>query len=119
MRFLGQNVPPGLRDAASSVERCLKAFATVVPVRQVILFGSYARGEAGRDSDVDLCVVTEGAATQREALRRMRKAIAGIPGKPPLGLLPIGAERLEEKRRISDPFFMSVLAEGIVLAQED
>ena len=97
MRFLDENVPAGLRDAAAAVQQCLKAFANVVPVRRVILFGSYARGEAGRDSDVDLCIVTEGAGTQRETLRRMRKAVAGVRGKPPLGLLPIGADRLAEK----------------------
>lgn len=30
-----------------------------IPVEHVILFGSYAKGEAGKDSDIDLCVVSK------------------------------------------------------------
>ena len=33
----------------------------VVPLKAVYLFGSHARGEARPDSDVDLCLVAEGA----------------------------------------------------------
>ena len=37
----------------------------VMPLRTVYLFGSHARGEAGADSDVDLCLVAEGAECSR------------------------------------------------------
>ncbi len=30
-----------------------------IPVQQMILFGSHAKGEASKDSDIDLCVVSK------------------------------------------------------------
>lgn len=32
---------------------------TGIPIQQIILFGSHARGEAAKDSDIDLCVVSK------------------------------------------------------------
>jgi len=48
---------------------------------KVILFGSYARGEAGPDSDVDLLVVKEtGTHTRRDTAAAMRAAVWRVPG---------------------------------------
>jgi len=45
----------------NTVTKRVKEFANVVkkdfPVRQIILFGSYARGNAHEDSDIDVAVV--------------------------------------------------------------
>jgi predicted nucleotidyltransferase len=38
-----------------------------LPLREVFLFGSHARGDARPDSDVDLCLVAEGAERQLQA----------------------------------------------------
>jgi predicted nucleotidyltransferase len=48
------------------------------PVR-VILFGSHARGEAGRDSDVDLLVVLPKVDHQRQAAVAIRRLLADLP----------------------------------------
>ena len=48
-----------------------------------------------------------------------RRAISYIRGKPPLTLIPITTQRLWEKQAIHDPFFQTVLQEGIPLAEED
>ncbi|OGV90201.1 MAG: hypothetical protein A3K19_11495, partial [Lentisphaerae bacterium RIFOXYB12_FULL_65_16] len=45
---------------------------------QVILFGSYARGQTGPDSDVDLLVVVSGTDSTRETCLRIRKALHDI-----------------------------------------
>ncbi len=41
-------------------------------VLAVILFGSHARGDAGRDSDIDVCLVLVPAAASRDATARKR-----------------------------------------------
>lgn len=48
---------------------------------KVILFGSYARGDAGPDSDVDLLVVKDAVdRRRRDVAAAMRSALWQIPG---------------------------------------
>ena len=40
-------------------ERIVESICSVIPVEKIILFGSYARGEATESSDIDLYIITE------------------------------------------------------------
>ena len=80
---------------------------------------SHARGESTPESDVDLCIVTNGSEAQQSAARTLRRAIGRIRNKPALSLVPISQERLAEKRRIRDPFYETILREGVCLAEKD
>lgn len=93
--------------------------ASVMPLRAVYLFGSHARGDAHRDSNVDLCVLADGAGQQIDAVRQLRDTLWTVWPRPPLTLLPITPERLAEKRRAGDHFFQTVFDEGVKLATED
>lgn len=90
-----------------------------LPLKAVYLFGSHARGEARPDSDVDLCVVAEGAEAQLKAAQVFRRAMRPIRPKPAFTLVPIAPQRLEEKKASKDFFFASVLREGVLLATEN
>jgi predicted nucleotidyltransferase len=48
------------------------------PLR-IILFGSYARGEANAESDVDLLVVLPQVADKRKAAVEIRRALGDLP----------------------------------------
>ena len=111
-----QNLPASLHDQRETLARCLEAMDRVMPLKAVYLFGSHARGEARPDSDVDLCLVAEGATEQLKAAQRCRKAIWEIRPKPAFTLVPISPERLEEKKAIGDFFYRTVLNEGVLLA---
>jgi len=91
----------------------------VLPLKEVYLFGSHARGDARPDSDVDLCLVAEGALDQLKAAQRCRQAMSEIRPKPAFTLVPIAPLRLEEKKAIRDHFFHTVLTEGVLLATEN
>ena len=67
MKLLFENLPPSLAPQRATLARCLEAMNRVMPLRAVYLFGSHARGDARPDSDVDLCIVADGAAKQLEA----------------------------------------------------
>ena len=88
-------------------------------VSGLYLFGSVARDEARPDSDVDLCVVTDHAGRQIPASRRLSEAILEVWPRPAFTLIPITPERLNEKRAVHDPFFETVLRQGVLLATED
>ena len=119
MKLWLDNLPSDLQGQRQTLARCLTAMDGALPMKAVYLFGSYARGEARRDSDVDLCIVTDGAEQQLSAARKFRDAIRDIWPCPALTLIPITSQRLAEKRARADHFFATVLKEGILLASEN
>ena len=114
-----ENLPPSLRDQADALRECLEAFDRVMPLQTVYLFGSHARGEAGPDSDVDLCLVSKGAERQLAAAQRLRHGIWEIWPRPAFTLIPVSPRRLDEKKARRDHFFLTVLEEGIQLVAAD
>jgi len=116
MKLLLENLPESLRDQRQAIEQCLRAMSQAMALDAVYLFGSHARGEARPDSDVDLCVVSEEAAQQIPASRKLSEAILPVWPRPAFTLVPISPERLREKKTTKDPFFATVLTEGVLLA---
>jgi predicted nucleotidyltransferase len=112
-------LPASLNKQRDCLVRCLKAMDAAMPLKAVYLFGSHARGDARPDSDIDLCLVAEGAATQLKAAQAFRRAMRPIRPKPAFTLVPIAPERLEEKKAAKDSFFATVLREGVLLATEN
>ena len=119
MKLLFDNLPASLAPQRETLARCLEAMNRVMPLRAVYLFGSHARGDARPDSDVDLCIVADGASKQLEAAQRFSRGMRPIPSKPSFTLIPITPERLGEKKTVGDHFFRTVLQEGVLLAAED
>ena len=82
---------------------------------QVILFGSYARGDATEDSDIDLFIV---APTKERFFQRMatvRRLIRDLRNGFPIAPIVLTATELEKRREAEDPFIEEVLATGISL----
>lgn len=117
--MLLENLPPSLQPQRETLARCLEAMDRALPLRRAILFGSHARGEARRDSDVDLCLVSDGAERQLDAAAKFSHALWDIRPCPAFTLIPITPSRLEEKKAVGDHFFGTVLKEGVLLATED
>lgn len=119
MKLLLENLPASLNSHRETLARCLEAMNRVMPLHEVYLFGSHARGDARPDSDVDLCIVAEGAARQLKAAQSFSREMRPIPAKPSFTLVPITPERLGEKKSVGDHFFRTVLKEGVLLAAQD
>lgn len=114
-----ENLPPSLVDQKETLARCLEAMHAAQPLRRVILFGSHARGEARPDSDVDLCVVADGAKMQYETATTWLRAVWNLRPKPSFTLIPITPARLLEKQAVGDYFFQTILTEGVLIAAEN
>ncbi|MBI3468869.1 MAG: nucleotidyltransferase domain-containing protein [Planctomycetes bacterium] len=119
MRLLLDNLPPSLIDQRETLARCLEAMDRVKPLRAVYLFGSHVRGEARWDSDVDLCIVADGAERQLQTATQFREAIWDVWPRPAFTLVPIAPQRLAEKQACGDHFFATLLKEGVLLATQD
>lgn len=82
---------------------------------KVILFGSYARGEATEDSDIDLFIV---APTKERFFQRMatvRRLIRDLRNGLPVAPIVLTAKELEKRKKAEDPFVEEILAAGIPL----
>ena len=116
MTLLLDNLPPSLRDQRETLARCLEAMDRVTPLRAVYLFGSHAQGRARSDSDLDLCLVAEGAERQLKTAQAFGTALRAVWPRASFTLIPITPRRLEEKKAIGDFFFSTILKEGVLLA---
>ena len=119
VKLLLDRLPASLRDQRDTLAKCLHAMNQAVPLTAVYLFGSHVRGEARPDSDVDLCLVANGAAEQLKTARKFRQAIWDIWPCPAFTLIPITPERLDEKKAAGDFFFATILKEGVQLASQN
>ena len=93
----------------SMVDRIVSDFD---PIR-VVLFGSYARGDSGPDSDVDLLVVLPAVSDKREARVAIRRALADAPlAKDIIVTTP---EEILRRGDVVGTALRQALREGVVL----
>ncbi len=95
------------------VQRIAERLKKEYNAEKVILFGSYARGEATEDSDIDLLIIapTPERFYQRMAtiLRLVRDLYYGLPISP----IVLRPEEIEERKRIGDQFVQEIIEKGM------
>jgi predicted nucleotidyltransferase len=78
---------------------------------KIILFGSYARGDFSRDSDVDLFILTQ-KRRRRDLRTRIRRYVEfGFP----VDLVVTHEARLNRRLELGDFFLRDIMAEGRIL----
>ena len=80
---------------------------------KIILFGSLARGEASRDSDIDLLVVFRRVADKRKRAVELRRAVADVPA--PIDFVVTDLDEIRRRGSIIGPALGTATAEGRVL----
>ncbi len=93
-------------------EAVRRIVAEAQPLR-IILFGSAARGENGRDSDVDLLVVEREVSDRYAETVRLHRALRGLI--LPVDILVIGGQDFEEWAATRGSIYYAARAEGKVL----
>jgi predicted nucleotidyltransferase len=78
------------------LEEVVQRILTVSDPEQIILFGSYARGEPGPDSDLGLLVLEAGITPPRQASVRLRRALRGL--RVPVGVVVTTPEQAARYR---------------------
>ena len=100
-------------EAIAEAGRILAA-AAHAPAR-VILFGSWARGEAGPDSDLDFLVIEREVGSKIDEMVRLRAVL------PPLGVpvdvLVFSQEQAEAWGRVPGTVVHAALSEGRVVSE--
>jgi predicted nucleotidyltransferase len=96
----------------SAIEKIAKQIGTTFKVDRVTLFGSYAYGKPGPDSDVDLLI------TMRTNRRPIEEAIGirkSIRFPFPVDLMVRTPDQIKQRLSIGDPFIQDIQERGKVL----
>ena len=67
------------------IDSAVRVLAEIAGAQRILLFGSYARGDAGEDSDLDLLVIEPQVADRAAEMVRLRRALR--PLRIPVDLL--------------------------------
>jgi uncharacterized protein len=98
----------GLVDYAD-IQKFVADVASEFLPERVILFGSYAKGNASAESDVDLLVVMpeepSGALVAAEIITRLKPAI-------PVELIVRSSRKLSERLALNDYFLREIITSG-------
>jgi predicted nucleotidyltransferase len=81
----------------------------------IILFGSFARGDAHRDSDIDLLIVKETDESPLERRVHVRRLVSQPERRIPFSPLVLTPTELEQRLALGDPFYRDILRQGKVL----
>lgn len=86
-------------------------------IDRVVLFGSKARGDAGRQSDIDVLIII--AHANRDVEDQIISLVTEVLLRQAVDISPLVLSRqdFERNRRLRSPFTQLVLHEGIPLAK--
>jgi len=95
------------------IEQVATKLGTAANAERVILFGSYARGDAREHSDVDYMVVAESTLPRFKRSRELYKMLRPHPFG--MDIVVYTPEEIERGKRTPVSFVSSVLQEGKTL----
>ncbi|HYM46335.1 MAG TPA: nucleotidyltransferase domain-containing protein [Solirubrobacteraceae bacterium] len=91
-----------------------RRLSEAAPQARVILFGSHARGEAGRHSDLDFLVIEPSVDDAVEESVRLRKKLRGL--LVAADVIVVSEDRVREWCDVQGSLIHAALAEGRELA---
>jgi predicted nucleotidyltransferase len=98
---------------AETLEQITRRIVEGFQPQRLILFGSHARGDECRDSDVDLLIVAPSNQPRWQRVVPVYRALAGLG--VPKDIVWWTPEEIAEWRNVKTHFINTVLREGVVL----
>jgi uncharacterized protein len=109
---MGERKEPVQRKIDELVTRIVERFRP----EKIILFGSYARGTAGEDSDADILVVMPVKGSKRKKATEIDIALVGLD--LPVDVIVVTPEELDRNKNIIGTIIYPALKEGKVLYEK-
>lgn len=82
---------------------------------RIILFGSYAYGAPGRDSDIDLLIIKKTKEPLHRRIINVRRLLSPLRRGVGLDVIVLTPEELRTRIKIGDQFMEEIMTEGKVL----
>jgi len=99
------------------IQQIVDVITTHLSPRRVILFGSYARGEVGPDSDLDLFIELDPPLPARGRSSQIKRLFDPYPG--PMDIVVYSPEEVAYWKQAPASLVATVLREGRVLYERD
>lgn len=99
--------------AKKKVNEIIKKIASGYDPEKIILFGSYARGRATQDSDVDIFVIKESDLTRPQRGAQLRRILLG--SRIPMDIVVYTPCEIASEKQNKYSFVHEVLNTGIVV----
>lgn len=100
-----QNITQRLRRVSDQLKREYNA-------QKVILFGSYAAGNASRDSDVDILIIAPTKERFFKRLASVKRLIRDLRGDLAVSPIVHTPEEIEKRKETGDQFILEILERG-------
>jgi UTP:GlnB (protein PII) uridylyltransferase len=94
----------------NEIENIARRIGEQINARAVILFGSYARNQPGKHSDVDLLVIAESDLPRHKRSRQLHLMFNPYPF--PMDILVYTPKEVEEESKFELSFISTVIREG-------
>jgi len=108
-----------MTEIIASIKNAIETNRCPFPIWGVVLFGSHAKGDPTRDSDIDLLVVAENIEPK---LHRRKKEIIAIKHLLPvksLDLLLLTPTEVISNFSNHNPLFLDIVEDGIIIIDKD
>ena len=102
-------------DNRAMIEKIVKRLVAEYPPQKIILFGSYAYGQPGPDSDIDLLIIKTTGDGFLERLCTVRRLTVGTHPSVPFDPIVLTPTELEDRLEAGDQFLSEILDRGEVL----
>ena len=106
------SAPPWM-PTADRLRVAVERLVAAAQPKQIILFGSYARGDADEHSDIDLLVVEPAIDDRYEEMIRLNRALKGLV--MPVDLLVVSDQEFEQRSATPGTVEHTARREGRVL----
>lgn len=95
------------------IDEAVRRLVDAADPERVILFGSYARGDATKDSDLDFLVILKEVPDPHREMTHLRNVLRGLP--VPIDVLVYSTKTVEDWGNVKGTVLYPALREGIVL----
>ncbi|MGB9627375.1 MAG: nucleotidyltransferase domain-containing protein [Thermodesulfobacteriota bacterium] len=103
------------REILSRLKKISERLKREYHAEKVILYGSYATGEATEDSDIDLFIIAPTKERFFERMATVRGLIRDLRNGMPISPIILTPDEVEKRINRGDQFIQQILEEGIII----